>query len=125
MKKFSVICLLLLLAVNFTAKAEEPIDWNIISKIKAEGFKNSQVMETMFYLTDVHGPRLTNSPNYQAASQWCVDKMTEWGLVNAKLESWGGFGRGWRASDSTPTIKPPGYGFTPKRVASRCRHNSR
>ncbi|MCH8874872.1 hypothetical protein IH824_19275 [candidate division KSB1 bacterium] len=32
-----------------------PIDWNIISKIKAEGFNNSQVMETMFYLTDVHG----------------------------------------------------------------------
>ena len=94
MKKYSAICLLLLFAFTFTAHAQEPIDWNIISRIKAEGFDNSQVMETMFYLTDVHGPRLTGSPNYQAASQWCVDKMTEWGLVNAKIESWGTFSRG-------------------------------
>ncbi len=63
MKKYSVICLLLLFACTFTANAQEPIDWNMVSKIKAEGFKNSQVMETMFYLTDVHGPCLSNSPN--------------------------------------------------------------
>ena len=63
MKKNATIGLLLLFAVDFTAKAEEPIDWNIISKIKAEGFNNSQVMETMFYMTDVHGPRLSSSPN--------------------------------------------------------------
>jgi len=51
MKKNAVICLLILLTFTVTAKAQEPIDWNIVSKIKAEGFKNSQVMETMFYLT--------------------------------------------------------------------------
>ena len=109
MKKYSVICLLLLFAVTFTANAQEPIDWTMVSKIKAEGFKNSQVMETMFYLTDVHGPRLTNSPNYQAASQWCVDKMTEWGLVNAKLESWGGFGRGWAVERYSIEMLEPQY----------------
>ena len=109
MKKNAVICILLLFACTFTANAQEPIDWNMVSKIKAEGFKNSQVMETMFYLTDVHGPRLTNSPNYQAASQWCVDKMTEWGLVNAKLESWGGFGRGWAVERYSIEMLEPQY----------------
>ena len=62
MKKNAVICLLLLFACTFTANAQEPIDWTMVSKIKAEGFKNSQVMETMFYLTDVR-PRLSSSPN--------------------------------------------------------------
>ncbi|TDI85515.1 MAG: M28 family peptidase, partial [Caldithrix sp.] len=109
MKKYSAICLLLLFAFTFTANAQEPIDWNIISKIKAEGFDNSQVMETMFYLTDVHGPRLTSSPNYQAASQWCVDKMTEWGLVNAKIESWGTFGRGWAVERYSIEMLEPQY----------------
>ncbi len=89
--------------------SQEAVDLQMISKIKLEGFENSQISETMSYLTDVHGPRLTNSPNYWAASQWCVDKLTEWGLTNAQLESWGVFGRGWAVERFTIVATAPQF----------------
>ncbi|HEX7177099.1 MAG TPA: hypothetical protein VF240_17710, partial [Pyrinomonadaceae bacterium] len=33
-----------------------------VERIKDEGLNRSQVMQTLSYLTDVIGPRLTNSP---------------------------------------------------------------
>ena len=42
----------------------------------------------MHYLTDVHGPRLTGSPNHKRAAEWAVKQMTEWGFKNGKLEPW-------------------------------------
>lgn len=73
----------------YTAPAE------VIDRIKDEGINKSQIMETLSYLVDVIGPRLTNSPNMKRANEWTRDTMTKWGLQNAKLEPWGPFGRGW------------------------------
>lgn len=109
MKKYLSASFLILIVLSFSALAEEPIDWEIVSEIKSEGFNNSKVMETLFYLTDVHGPRLSGSPNYKAASQWCVDQLTEWGLVNAKLEPWGAFGRGWAVERYSIEMLEPQY----------------
>lgn len=75
--------------------AQEHVDSAAIEKIKAEGLERSQVMETASWLTDVFGARLTGSPNIKAAGEWAARKLTEWGMVNAKLEPWGYFGRGW------------------------------
>lgn len=66
-----------------------------VDKIKDEGLNRSQVMQTLSYLTDVIGPRLTGSPQLLRANNWTRDKLTEWGLKNAHLEAWGPFGRGW------------------------------
>lgn len=66
-----------------------------IEKIKEEGMKRSQVMQTLSYLTDVIGPRLTASPNMKRANEWTRDQLTKWGLQSAHLEAWGPFGRGW------------------------------
>ena len=79
---------------------QEPIDYASIAKIKAQGLneQNSQVMEIASWLTDVHGPRLSGSPNIQKAGEWAVAKMKEWGLVNVALEPWSqplGFTTGW------------------------------
>ena len=76
--------------------AEERVDLSVVNRIRAEAFNNSKVMDTMFYLTDVYGPRLTNSPNYKAAGDWAVKRLQEYGLVNVKEEKWGPFGRGWQ-----------------------------
>ncbi|HEX9563511.1 MAG TPA: M20/M25/M40 family metallo-hydrolase [Gemmatimonadaceae bacterium] len=77
-------------------RAQEQVDAAAIEKIKAEGLSDrSAVMETASWLTDVFGARLTGSPNIRAAAEWSVKKMTEWGMVNARLEPWGTFGRGW------------------------------
>jgi hypothetical protein len=85
--------------------ADEPIDYDAINRIKAQGLTaaNSQVMEVSSWLTDVHGPRLSGSPGMQRAGEWAVAKMKEWGLENVALEPWpadpnntnNGFPRGW------------------------------
>jgi len=74
--------------------AGEKVDLLAINRIKTEAFENSKVMDHLFFLTDVNGPRLTGSPAYQAAADWVVKRMTEYGLA-AKEEKWGPFGRGW------------------------------
>jgi carboxypeptidase Q len=70
--------------------ADETIDYDSINKIKQEGLNpaRSKVMEISSYLTDVHGPRLTGSPNILKAGEWTVAQMKTWGLVNASLEPW-------------------------------------
>jgi hypothetical protein len=73
----------------YTAPAE------VIEKIKNEGMKNSKVMETLAYLSDVIGPRLTASPGMKRANDWTRDTLAKWGMRNAHLEPWGPFGRGW------------------------------
>lgn len=52
-------------------------------------------METLSYLTDVYGPRLTNSPQMREAAAWAVARLKEWRLDNVRTEAWGPFGRGW------------------------------
>jgi hypothetical protein len=92
-KKFIVTPALLLSGVLIMAQ-DQP-DLAAINRIKAESLSNSKVMDTMFYLTDVYGPRLTNSPNHYAAGEWAVKRLQEYGLVNVRMEKWGPFGRSW------------------------------
>ena len=95
MKRNLITALVCIISVAAAVRAQEPVDLQMISKIKAEGLGNSQVMDTLSWLVDVHGPRLTGSPAMKAANEWCRDKMAEWGLENTRLEEWGTFGRGW------------------------------
>src|SRR2546423_1608122 len=74
--------------------AQEKTDLGVVWKIKDEGFNRSQVMDTLSYLTDVYGPRLTGSPNMKAANDWTKKRLEEWGFQNSHLESFP-FGRGW------------------------------
>jgi carboxypeptidase Q len=66
-----------------------------ITRIREEGLKRSQVMQTLGYLSDVIGPRLTGSPNMNRANEWTREQLAKWGLQNAHLEPWGTFGRAW------------------------------
>ncbi len=79
----------------------------VIDKIKEEGTKNSQVMQTLSYLTDVIGGRLTNSPNMKRANEWTRDTMAKWGMQNARLEAWGPFGRGWSLKSFSAQVVEP------------------
>ena len=69
---------------------------DMIARIKKEGTDSSKVMDIAHHLTDVSGPRLTNSPGFVRAANWAKDELTSWGLVNAQLEPWGEFGKGWQ-----------------------------
>src|SRR4029079_4046531 len=66
-----------------------------LARIRDEGLNRSQLMQTLSYLTDVIGPRLTGSPNLKRANEWTRSRLAAWGLQNAHLESWGPFGVGW------------------------------
>jgi len=66
----------------------EKVDLDAIYKIKEEGLQRSKVMEIESYLTDVYGPRLTNSPDFREAGAWAQKTMKEWGLANVHVESW-------------------------------------
>jgi len=90
---FSVISLLAVASVC----AEEPVDLDMVNKIRDEGFNRSEVMESLRVLTDEIGPRLTASPGMRAASKWSVDTLQAWGIDDVYLESFE-FGRGWSMS---------------------------
>jgi len=78
-----------------------------IARIKDEGLQRSHVMETLSYLSDVIGPRLTASPNMKRANEWTRDQLTRWGLENAHLEAWGPFGRGWSLKRFSAQVTEP------------------
>jgi len=99
---FTLLCL-----VSLVALAQEKVDLATLHKIKEEAFQHSQVMETMFQLTDVHGPRLTNSPAYFGAADWVVKQMTDWGM-KAHTEKWP-FGRGWEMTHFSGHMIEPQY----------------
>jgi hypothetical protein len=89
-----VCCLVLVVAAPHLA-AEEPVDWQMVNRLRDEGLNRSQVMETLRHLTDIIGPRLTGSPGMREANEWTRDQLAAWGLANAHLEEWGPFGYGW------------------------------
>src|SRR5262249_21397833 len=71
-----------------------------------EGTNHSQVMQTAEYLSDVIGPRLTNSPGMRKAEQWTQDQFRQWGLTNVHKEGFE-FGRGWWMERSSVRMTSP------------------
>src|SRR5262245_2016489 len=80
---------------------------DVIERIKDEGMNRSQVMQTLSYLTDVIGPRLTASPNMKRANEWTRETLAGWGLQSAHLEAWGPFGRGWSLQRFSAQVVEP------------------
>jgi carboxypeptidase Q len=78
-----------------------------IARIRDEGMNRSQAMQTLSYLTEVIGPRLTGSPNLKRANEWTRDTLVSWGLTNAHLEAWGPFGRGWSLKRFSAQVVEP------------------
>jgi carboxypeptidase Q len=92
------------------ARAEEPVDLSMMTRIRDEGFRHSEVMDILFNLTDVIGPRLTGSPQIKEAYDWSRQQFESWGLTNAHLEPYP-FGRGWSLDSFqvrmvTPRVSP-------------------
>src|SRR5437762_4363134 len=64
-------------------------------------------MQTLSYLSDVIGQRLTASPSLRRANEWTRDTLAKWGLQNAHPEAWGPFGRGWILKSYASQISEP------------------
>jgi len=111
--RFAATILLCALLAPYAAFAQQvqqqpaPDPSDPIAKIRDEGLNRSQVMQTLSYLSDVIGPRLTASPNMKRANEWTRDTLAKWGLQNAHLESWGTFGRGWSLKRFSAQVVEP------------------
>lgn len=66
-----------------------------IARIREQALQRSEVMKHFHVLADRYGPRLTGSPNYEAAARWAVKQLSAWGLENARLEPWDFGHKGW------------------------------
>ena len=97
-----------LFPVISSAQAPEPVDREMITKIRAEGLKRSKVYATFTHFTEVIGPRLTGTPAHKTAAEYARDRLTEWGLQNARLDPWE-FGRGWTLKKLTVEMIEPRY----------------
>ena len=91
------------------APAAEAVDLEVVHRIKYEGFQRSQVMDHLYALTDLNGPRVTGSPGFKSAADWSVRTLKQWGLADAKLETWGRFGRGWDVVRFRAELTSPSY----------------
>ena len=100
---------LLIAATIGSATAQDTPDPSVINKIKDEGLNHSQVMDIAFHLTDISGPRLAGSPGLRRAQDYAVQTLKSWGMVNAKREVWGKFGKGWEVQRNYAAITVPYY----------------
>src|SRR3954470_16374987 len=105
-----IACLAAAVFVTRPAAQSETVDHDAIARIRSEAAARSQIMDTLFWLTDRYGPRLTGSPQILEASDWAMRRMTEWGLSNVHREEWA-FGKGWSltrfsAHMTAPEVQP-------------------
>ena len=82
-------------------KAMEEADQKIAGEVKA----HSELMKNLEYLTTQIGPRLTGSPQMQAASDWTLKRFRDYG-VNAHLET-AEISHGWIRGSETAEITSP------------------
>jgi hypothetical protein len=81
------------------AIAEERVDEETIALIKTEGFQRSEVMDTLFHLTDAKGPRLHGSEGFERAARFRRDRLAGSGLARAPIESFPSPVPGWELED--------------------------
>lgn len=108
MRRTSTAAALLLVTVG-TLTAVESVDQEAIARIKVEGFQHSEVMDTLSWLSDVYGPRLSGSQNLQKAGEWARDRMAGWGLVNGALEPYETSFRQWSLDGFELAMVTPSY----------------
>jgi len=110
MKKVTILLTLFaVMCLSFRGDITPKADMASITLMKNEEQNNSQVMNTLFELTDENGPRLTGSTGMKNAETWAQAKLKSWGLQNVACEPWGSFGRGWEINKSYVAMTAPYY----------------
>lgn len=87
---------------------QERVDLGVVERIRDEGLNRSQIERIARTMTDVHGPRLTNSPANRRANAWAAETLKGWGLANATVELWDQpFARGWERLQVSARVLEP------------------
>jgi len=98
-------CAIAALVAAMPAIAAVP-DAAINARIIDAGLNHGEVIETVAYLSDRIGGRMTNSPSMRAAEQWTRQRFADYGLSNARFEPFE-FGRGWSIDASAVRMTTP------------------
>jgi Zn-dependent M28 family amino/carboxypeptidase len=83
-----------------------PVDAQTINQIADQGFNHGAVTDTLAYLSDQIGGRMTNSPAMRKAEQWTQGQFKAWGLKDVRLQPFE-FGRGWWIEASSVRMTAP------------------
>src|SRR5215469_1914065 len=87
--------------------AQQKVDVATTARFRSEEMEHPQIMHTLHMLTDRYGPRVTGTPNHEAAAKWVVSEMTRWGMKNAQLEPWEFGHPGWLNERASAFIVSP------------------
>ncbi|MDE0729624.1 MAG: M20/M25/M40 family metallo-hydrolase [Longimicrobiales bacterium] len=77
------------------AGGEVAVDWDVVAQIREEGLQRSQIANTLSYMTDVLGARLTNSIAMDNAQRWAVEEMKRIGMTGTNREPFMEYGVSW------------------------------
>lgn len=106
---FSFLILFGLLPV-FVLAQTEPVDLEMIYKIKQYEKSRSQIEDISFWMTDYLGSRLTASQNKARADEFVKNKFEEFGLSNAVIDPVRPFDRGgWDNRKTYVAMTAPYY----------------
>jgi carboxypeptidase Q len=105
--KKSLLTLTIATALTTPLLAQEKVDEPNTAKFRSEELEHPQIMHTLHMLTDRYGPRMTGTPNHEAAAKWVVAETTRWGMKNAHLEPWDFARPGWLNETAFAYITAP------------------
>jgi carboxypeptidase Q len=108
MRRLLAVALSMAVALPLLSSAQQPIDLSVVDRIKTEAFAHSEVMEHLRQLTDIHGPRLTASPEFDDAANWATERLRSFGVANVHTEKWP-FGRSWSLQEASVEQLTPRY----------------
>jgi len=99
--------MIFVLSASLVLLAQDKVDEATSARMRSEELEHSRIMHTLHMLTDRYGPRVTGTPNHEAAAKWAIAEMTSWGMKNGHLEPWD-FGRaGWLNESAMGSIVAP------------------
>jgi carboxypeptidase Q len=99
--------LIFMLSASFVLLGQDKVDEATSARMRSEELEHSKIMHTLHMLTDRYGPRVTGTPNHEAAAKWAAAEMTSWGMKNAHLEPWDFARAGWLNESATGAIIAP------------------
>ena len=85
------------------------VDWDVVAQIREEGLQRSQIANTLSYMTDVLGARLTNSIAMDNAQHWAVEEMKRIGLTGTNREPFMEYGVSWDNNYVSIHLLEPDY----------------
>ena len=87
-KSAAAFLVLQIVLLPLSSMAQQAPTVDVSAAIRKEGMEHSHIMNTLHYLTDLYGPRLTGSPNHVNAAKWAAREMQNWGFDFTGLEAW-------------------------------------